>query len=729
MSDPDKNYNVAANKLRNKFINQGLAAATYKYGECVYVLDSVSLNETEESEGVVYELGKSTMTLTPDKNEAIICDLISSLVRRRLQYDLHYKRKTAGHYYESKPLAVDLLEYYNGFKYAIEVFPDGRVGLWLDPDTVWKQPISRYIEQTKKSNEEIRKYLIGKTAVCPSIKGKSFTAEIADVSFKSIGEQTIEGKSLYDYWVKNDANARLLRRMGIQLQPTDAPIITVQASWANRRLDYPYKLLELSIDLLDPELHYARKIKKVMRPYERIKDTVDTAKKVVGSPLMLGQTNIEFDFSLFDWSQKNYAKVSKLSPPILLFGSNGKSDESDKDPRIHSHLQQYGPITKKEQVGVICIFPKSAETHIAKFFNYLNRYAKKLQLPSFNVAGTKIIEKTDPDEYTIGCKELKNIAKDNIVLVVLPKVRTTEAYEAAKKGLGELQVSSQMVSYQLMEKMGAWDGYTDNQKYAPILQVLAVQMYDKCLKAGEAIWHLANPVAGVSPDKTIYFMGFDVSRNPEKRTESAAYAAICDTYGRVIHRKTITHKGERIHYKVLSQWFFEAALDAYLNEPEQERKKVDEIILFKDGPILGPQLKDYVDGANEAKKRLVDKGIMGENGNIRIVSVVKHGPYRLYGAKENNYTIDKTALIRSDKTALIVTCGSYIGTPVTLRLNLDYQITDDMKIEKITHMFNELRYLDWSSLYRQPKTILPLHIVQNLAKLSKEDIEVPYIPR
>ena len=34
------------------------------------------------------------------------------------------------------------------------------------------------------------------------------------------------------------------------------------------------------------------------------------------------------------------------------------------------------------------------------------------------------------------------------------------------------------------------------------------------------------------------------------------------------------------------------------------------------------------------------------------------------------------------------------------------------------------RYLDWNSLFSQPKTILPLHIVQNLAKLSKEDVSI-----
>jgi len=83
----------------------------------------------------------------------------------------------------------------------------------------------------------------------------------------------------------------------------------------------------------------------------------------------------------------------------------------------------------------------------------------------------------------------------------------------------------------------------------------------------------------------------------------------------------------------------------------------------------------------------------------------------------------------NEREAIVVTSSSFQGTPSTLRLKLEFQIQENMKIEQVVRILNDLRYLDWSSLYKQPKTILPLHIVQNLAKLSKEDIKVPYIPR
>ncbi|MFQ6077117.1 MAG: hypothetical protein ACE5Z5_13470, partial [Candidatus Bathyarchaeia archaeon] len=76
-----------------------------------------------------------------------------------------------------------------------------------------------------------------------------------------------------------------------------------------------------------------------------------------------------------------------------------------------------------------------------------------------------------------------------------------------------------------------------------------------------------------------------------------------------------------------------------------------------------------------------------------------------------------------------VTSPAYQGTPSPMRMKIEFQIIEDMEIRQILRVFNDLRYLDWSSLYKQPKTILPLHIVQNLAKLSKEDVVIPYVPR
>lgn len=115
--------------------------------------------------------------------------------------------------------------------------------------------------------------------------------------------------------------------------------------------------------------------------------------------------------------------------------------------------------------------------------------------------------------------------------------------------------------------------------------------------------------------------------------------------------------------------------------------------------------------------------------DMKIIAAIKRGLHRLYGDQQQGYRVNYSGVLRSPTDAILVTSQPKIGTASTTRLKLTYQITNDMNIEQIARIFNDLRYLDWNSLFSQPKTILPLHIVQNLAKLSKEDVIVPYVPR
>jgi hypothetical protein len=219
-------------------------------------------------------------------------------------------------------------------------------------------------------------------------------------------------------------------------------------------------------------------------------------------------------------------------------------------------------------------------------------------------------------------------------------------------------------------------------------------------------------------------MGFDVSRHPDTHKEAAAYAAVCDHFGKILYRSTInSHRGERVIGTVLSDWFFDLALMTHNNI--NKGKKLDGIILFKDGPIPQSQVKEYRQGAILAKARLIKENIMTDDSDIKIIAAIKRGIHRFYFQENSNYS----ALIRNEKDAILLTSKPKIGTASTTRLQLTYQTNHTMNISDITSIFNDLRYLDWSSLFQQPKTILPLHIVQNLAILQKEDIIVPYDPR
>ena len=75
------------------------------------------------------------------------------------------------------------------------------------------------------------------------------------------------------------------------------------------------------------------------------------------------------------------------------------------------------------------------------------------------------------------------------------------------------------------------------------------------------------------------------------------------------------------------------------------------LILFKDGPIKYNQIVDYRNGSLDAKKRLIEEDIMDDSGNIRIVSVVKRGPHRIYGKEKFQYKTQNTAHPKEKRAA------------------------------------------------------------------------------
>jgi hypothetical protein len=306
-------------------------------------------------------------------------------------------------------------------------------------------------------------------------------------------------------------------------------------------------------------------------------------------------------------------------------------------------------------------------------------------------------------------------------------VQEHPCYVKAKRGLGEGQICSQALRSGTFLRIARWDGQHDASQLNATIRNTAVQIYDKFLDPGESIWHLAIPAGGLDPSKKAFFMGFDVSRSTDRK-EAAAYAAVCDVYGRVITRKVIgSHKGEKILAEALSDWLFDAGDAAFTASGDD--LPVDYIYFFKDGPIHPSQLADFEKGATNAKTRLIAQGIMTETSDIKIISVVKQGSHRIFVDEEGRASNYGLCVYFDENHGMGITSKGRHGTPEVMRINLEFQMVEDMTVKQIYHIFNDLRYLDYDSLYTQPKNMLPLVIVHNLAKLAREDIDVPYDPR
>ncbi|MCI0504418.1 hypothetical protein L0Y65_06980 [Candidatus Micrarchaeota archaeon] len=725
-------------KLAWRLSSRGLAVAVLNQGESVFVNDSPGLEPKEIVDGISFNLSTTPRKANCREWPQLFKEMLHGAFKSRCQelgyvFDLRKHACT-----EKTPVKVDILEYYRGFSFDVEVFPDGRAGIWVDPKIVWRQPVANLLKRFgyPSNHEQILDYLKGRWVSCFSVAPGvgSYNGQVSDVIFQSIGDYHLpNGTTVYDYLNGSPNWQRWFRSRGITLSKDDGPVLQIKVKGKSEPLSFPPYLVEVLIDLGDELLDQAQKLKIDYGPEQRVKETLQLATRLFSEPLSVGGTNVRINTGLFDWMKKEnqvYGKPYLLSSPQLVFGGDNRSPPSNWGPNIKYCLSSFGPITHKEVVGVQCVCPPGYENKVKVFFQELNRVAAAFHLARFELLEPlNIVELTNPTGYALSIKRM-NAVPEAVTLTVIPKL-SPKTYFYAKKALGDKSISSQMITTDFIEAAQGAKANPNFDKYVlPRIQVMAVQMYDKSLKKGESIWHLAKPAGNMDEKKKTYFMGFDVSRNPENHKESAAYAAVCDNLGRVLHRKTLgSHRGELVSSEELKQWFFDAASDAYLETEKTTGAKVDEIILFKDGRIHHTELPGYRQGAEEAKKELEEHKIMSEKSNIRIVSVVKSGPYRVYGTPQQQFMISEVAIARDNKHAILVTARTRKGSPAALRLNIDFEITPDMDVLQLSQIFNELRYLDWSSIYAQPKTILPLHIVQNLAKLNKEDITVPYIPR
>ncbi len=703
----------------------------------VYVAENSGLSKkTIEIGGVQFKRDDNLTILSPQRDRKLIENLVRESFLRAAKTVGYTGRK--GQKLHSETFhSWKYINVYYGFQYEIEVLSDGKTLIWIDPASVWRMPAIKFIEVLKReglTEKEIADRLVGSKVRVPSVKNFSLNnAVINSVKFVPIGEYQLRdlGTSLYDYW-QQDKYKHYLNTNNFTLDYSDTPVLTVKYSGMSTLIDFPAKLCDLHIDLENAKL--TKDIGNKLRfatEKDHVTETKKIAKTILGKGLTVGSLNLSFNASLIDWKLENYGTEYKFTIPSLIFGDGQEYLQGgSSEPNIRAALNKYGPVTKRESVNVVVIIPERLKNCKDDLVEYLNEVGIDLKLPVLKIVGTMYTSEPNPDEYRMKARNLKNTPGVDAVIVILDRINEQAIYYEAKRGLGEVFLKSQMLSEStlklLTDKSNNWRIFTAS--------IIMAQLYGKILKPGESIWHLSRGAGGIPEDEQTFFMGFDVSRNNDLRREAAAYSAICDPLGRVLTRKRVPFKGERVGALDLSEWFFSAALDAY--ESSNGTKSLDSLVLFKDGDIKENQVSEYVQGCDLAMERMKKWGLMKEDGNIVVIAAIKRGPHRLFGSEDEGYMIKNSAVIRNENEALVVTYGNdprgkraLRGTPQPTIIKIIHQVRKSMSIEQIIQIFNDLRYLDYSSIMKQPKTILPLHIVQNFAKLIKEGIEVPYDPR
>ena len=720
--DP-REHNKTLRALENRLLRNGVITAVF--GDKVYALKGSNAlpPRLEAARKYTFTLNANPETFRLAEHPIIFGRFLLSSLKSKA-YSLGYIGPEGSKLIEKEPYKKELFNYHHAFTYDIETFPDGKMGIWLDPTTRWKQPLSNHITywiEKGKSKEEILSNLIGMDVHCPStMTGGFFHAKIASASTKKLKDHifAVSGSptSLFDWWTKKQECASWLNRNNIVLTPEDDIIIEVE--FEGQKLSYPHKVLELIIDL-DEVPAEATHEKKTFDPKKRITETETLAKKILGSGLQFGPITLSFQLSILEWNQssREYGQIIHLTVPDLLFGQGQVLQTAKSDPFVVGHLQRYGPITRKVQTNITYILPEALKAHLPSFHSILAKNAEELGFGTFTYSPEKIltVQKEDPYQYQLGCQKAQK--EDGIAVVI--QAPGHDIHYKSKKGLGNKLVKSQMLFIRTFQRIVQ---QPDDRFTKALIYNLVAGIYDKGLEEGGVMWLLSKPAGNLPKEKKILFIGFDVSRNPESKKEAAAYAAICDSYGRILYRKVIqSHRGEVMKKEAIRDWLFEIATDT-------GHGLIDELVVFKDGSIRTYEVEFWKEGTEEAKRILVENNLMKPEGNIRIITVIKMGPHRIY-SDDFDMKASNVALVRNSKQAILVTARPIKGTPDSLRLAIEHQLIDDMDISQVVRIFNDLRFLDWESLYKQPKTILPLHIVQNLAIYSKEDILIPYAPR
>ncbi len=710
--------------------NRGVFPITM--GNKVIYMGKDNLEDSYHYGGYDFKKSNTKIELNSLDHQKILAKIISQALKRQA-FRMGYMGPESQKYVRRDPYKSDILDYYEAFFSEIEVYSNGKIGVWLDPSTRWKFPLKYFFKWAKKNNiDDPEHFLIGKRVKCPKVsKEGTFNGRIKEIVYQTIDTYKFKKGSdvfsIYNYWTQEKQNKNWCARNKIKLYPNDMPVILVKTDFSPEPLCYPYNVLEI---VIDPSEHLLpNKVfneKKILNPKNRIEETLKIYDMLLSSGLDLGQIKIRFIRDLHSWKNNKdipYNSIIQFNPPELRFGGDNvcKVDSSWQSLPIKSSLENFGPISKVATIPIIYIIPSYLQSEVRKYNNNLNHHAKRLNLGNFEIKNIIAIKELTPDRYMRTCLECGNNLSNGIVNVIIPNKNTTRIYRASKRALGKNAIKSQMIRESTLKKI------LNSSEVKAEGYIIALKNYGRYLRVNQSIWHLNKPAGNLSQDKTVYFMGFDVSRNPETRAEAAAYAAICDSLGQVLYKNSIeSHRGERVESTVLNDWFVDVAMSTYLNT---NKKLIDYLMLFKDGPIYSNQVEEYKKGALNARERLIKEGIMNENSDIKVIAVIKRGVHRIYGSEQRDYKIKPLGLIRNDKEALLITSRPYRGTATSQRLVLTHQGINNMNIIEISQLFNDLRYLDWNSLFNQPKTILPLHIVQNLAILNKEDINVPYIPR
>lgn len=590
---------------------------------------------------------------------------------------------------------------------------DGVPYLLLDLAAAMRQPLSltiAYLLDRGLTEAQISKTLIGREAVAEHY---SLGSVITGVRWIPVAECIIEDRkqSLVDYWAD----------LGEELDPSERPVIDVVLKRNKKTASYPPSQLNLSL----------RGVK--IRREERLQ--TPPGRRMMGiqnHPIVRRLLRLDGADVRFEPTPLSISRLVELglaldcgvaAVPDLEFGGRFVSPDTRS-------LLGHGPAGGKENIRVVYVAEK--DVPVEALHEALADYYERWGFGELELGEIIPVAPGGKKPYyragQAAAEKIRARPENAVVMGVIDG--STESYRAVKKGVNAAMKRA-FAAVQVLRRGTAMDIIAGKQWLAADL---LPQVYAKSTK--KPAWLLAKPAGGTSGNA---YLAFDVSRrlsfelDEEEGVSSAiskeasAIASLCDEHGRILTWDTYaSHTGELLGKQ--EAWdIFTAAFD---NVRRVKGDAFRRLVVYKDGPLRDAERSFIAAAAEEVH----DEYRRETNVSVQVdlVAVPKTGIERVFQRRGQEFGNPErgTYVHLPENRALLVSSAPKFGTADPLHVNYEATVGGSPTVMKtIVGEFFDLANLDWRSVYQQPKTPLPLQLVQSLGELLTLDIESPpYIP-
>jgi hypothetical protein len=255
---------------------------------------------------------------------------------------------------------------------------------------------------------------------------------------------------------------------------------------------------------------------------------------------------------------------------------------------------------------------------------------------------------------------------------------------------------------------------------------MALAIYSRTLEAGEAGMLLAYPARGLPSGISPLILATDISRDVQKKQEATADIITMNGQGLLLSTPTTYNFNEGIIQSTLiREWLVDRTTFAVSKIIELGLSSPNTLIFGYDGKLRRKQIVEFEKGVFLAIEDLKGKVLSQDLASV-ILEITKRIPDRIY-CENGTLPPEGTYLANSYDTGYLIGSYPYIGTSQPLRVRIALQTKNIFTASSALQFIHDMRYLDFTSPYVQPREAIFMHVVDKKAKLSRHGA-VPYIP-